>query len=50
MAAADEDAAYGGAEPGPAGVRGQVFTAYTCTTIDRGLPHPGDIAEAASLR
>ena len=22
----------------------------TCRTIDRGIPHPGDIAEAASLR
>lgn len=27
-----------------------VFSRYACTTIDRGMPHPGDIAEPASLR
>eukprot|EP00198_Chlamydomonas_reinhardtii_P004216 XP_001693552.1 predicted protein [Chlamydomonas reinhardtii] len=28
----------------------QVFSSYECRTItDRGLPHPGDVAEAASL-
>ncbi len=27
----------------------QVFTPYVCRTIDRGIPHPGDVAEAASL-
>lgn len=28
----------------------QVFTAYACRSIGRGKPHPGDIAEASSLR
>ncbi|GFR47433.1 hypothetical protein Agub_g9153, partial [Astrephomene gubernaculifera] len=28
----------------------QVFSSYVCRTItDRGLPHPGDVAEASSL-
>jgi hypothetical protein len=28
----------------------EIFTSYVCKSIDRGKPHPGDIAEASSLR
>jgi P-loop containing NTP hydrolase pore-1 len=28
----------------------QIFSTYQCRSIDRGLKHPGDIAEPASLR
>lgn len=28
----------------------EVFSSYTCSSVDRGRQHPGDISEAASLR
>jgi hypothetical protein len=28
----------------------EVFTTYECRSIDRGIVHPGDIAEPSSLR
>lgn len=27
-----------------------VFTTYVCRSLQRGIPHPGDIAEASGLR
>ena len=38
-----------GAQESVSEVVGEVFSGYTCHSIERGRVHPGDIAEAASL-
>lgn len=44
-----ENAEIGGEESAPEALSKEVFTPYHCRSLDRGLPHCGDIAEAASL-
>jgi hypothetical protein len=48
--APQDDRGLGVEEAASEGVSKQVFTTYACRTVDRGIAHPGDIAEAASLR
>ena len=47
---AEDDRGLASDEAASEGVSKQVFTTYLCRTVDRGIAHPGDIAEAASLR
>ena len=32
------------------GATRRIFAQYTCKSLDRGVQHPGEIAEASSLR
>ncbi|KAK9915021.1 hypothetical protein WJX75_003704 [Coccomyxa subellipsoidea] len=45
----EDESGVGGDESVSEALSKEVFSTYVCRTIDRGIPHPGDIAEAASL-
>ena len=47
---ADDVTGVGGDETVSEALSKNVFSSYVCTSVDRGVPHPGDIAEPTSLR
>ena len=47
---ADDVTGVGGDETVSEALSKNVFSSYICTSINRGVPHPGDIAEPTSLR
>lgn len=47
---ADDVTGVGGDESVSEALSKHVFSSYICTSIQKGVPHPGDIAEPTSLR
>ena len=47
---ADDVTGVGGDETVSEALSKNVFSSYVCTSVSRGVPHPGDIAEPSSLR
>lgn len=47
---ADDVTGVGGDETVSEALSKNVFSSYVCTSVSRGIPHPGDIAEPTSLR
>ena len=47
---ADDVTGVGGDETVSEALSKNVFSSYVCTSVSRGVPHPGDIAEPTSLR
>lgn len=47
---ADDLTGVGGDETVSEALSKNVFSSYVCTSVNRGVPHPGDIAEPTSLR
>ena len=47
---ADDVTGVGGDETVSEALSKNVFSSYVCTSIQKGVPHPGDIAEPTSLR
>ena len=47
---ADDVTGVGGDESVSEALSQNVFSSYVCTSVQKGVPHPGDIAEPTSLR